>query len=222
MPRAVRVAAVAAVVVALCAALGVALTRSEARYAGFNAIRATAAVTTLEGGDEACQVIETVPAGTAAVQAVVATGGQPGPALRARVHTPSGETVTTGTRAGGYGDGRVDIPVRPLRRTVGYVTVCLRDDGTTPVQLVGVPTPNGGLEVNSVPHRGLLTLAYRRAGEETALSLLPVIAHRAGLGKSTIAGGWTLWALVGLFLASSAIALGLVLAPGFGREARWR
>jgi hypothetical protein len=220
MSRRIRVVAVAVAVLALCAALAVALARSETRHAGFNSIRANDEVTVLGSGDEVCQTVETVPADTAAVEFVGVTGGRPGPPLLAHVRAPTGERVADGRRAGGYGDGKVAVPVTKLEYTVPSAWVCLRAAGRGKVALLGVPTAPGGLLINGKERPGLLTLAYRRAGEESALALLPAIAHRFGLGKTKLAGDWTLWVLIVLFAATSGIALRLVLARGFGEEAR--
>jgi hypothetical protein len=220
MPRAARVASVAAVVFALCVAVAIALARPEVRYAGFNSVRSPGAVTTLTRGDEVCQLVEIVPRGTAAIEVAAVTGGRPGPPLRAQVRLRSGERIAAGSRPGGYTDGKVAIPVNEVGSTAPDAAVCIRGAGAGAVQLLGVPTAPGGLEINGKDHPGLLTLAYRRGGEETGFSLLPTVAHRLGLAKTTLAGGWTMWALLALFVLSSALALRLVLAPDFGEEAR--
>jgi hypothetical protein len=219
MSRTVRVAAVGAVVLGLAVALAVTLARAEPRYAGHNSVRSPGVVTELERGDRVCQLIETVPADTAAVELVAASAGRPGPPLEVQVSRRSGERISRGRLPGGYTDGKVAVPVGELGYSVPDAAVCIRSAGRGRVQLLGVPTAPGGLEINGKPHPGLLTLAYRRAGEESAFALLPTIAHRLSLAKTTLAGGWTMWALVVLFLLSSALALRLVLTRDFGEEA---
>jgi hypothetical protein len=220
MSRAVRVAAVACALLLLCAALAAGLTRSENRYAGFNSVRSPGAVTELERGDEVCQLIETVPADTAAVEVVGLTGGVPGPPLRATVSTRGGEQIADGRLPGGYGDGKVAVPVTEIGYTVPDAAVCIGSAGRGKLTLLGVPTAPAGLEINGEQKPGLLTIAYRRDGEESLLALLPTIAHRAGLGKTNLAGDWTFWALVALFVGASGLALRLVLARDFGQDAR--
>ena len=107
---------------------------------------------------------------------------------------------------------------RPIRESRATVRACLRNTASVPLQLVGVPAPNGGIDFNGEPQPQLLTLAFRRAGAESTFEFLGTIAHRFGIVKTTIAGGWTLWAVVALFAFSSAIALRLVLRRDFGEE----
>jgi hypothetical protein len=220
MSHGARVVAVVVVILALCAALAVGLARSEPRYAGVNSVRSSIVATEIGADDEVCQVRDTVPAGTAAIEVLGATGGRPGPPLQARVLTRTSEFVSTGRLAGGYGDGKIAIPVKEIDGTLAEARICIRNLGRGKLALLGAPTPPGLIEVNGEPRTGLLTIGFLRAGEETTLALLPTIAHRLGLAKTTLAGSWTIWALLALFLASSAIALRLVLARDFGEEAR--
>ena len=220
MSRTVRLAAVAVVLLALLAALAATLARSETRYAGFNSIRPVQSVAQLERGDSVCQQSELMPADTSAVEVVVGTMGAAGPPLRVDVTLESGERHGRGRVAGGYGDGRLAIPIPTLPYTAPGTKVCVTNEGRMAVQLIGVETPSGGTELNGKPQAALLTLAYRRAGEESTFALLPTIAHRFGVAKTTLAGSWTMWALAGIFLLTSALALALVLGRDFGREAR--
>jgi hypothetical protein len=217
MSRTVRLAAVAVVLLALFAALAATLARSETRDAGHNSIRPISAVAQLERGDSVCQQSEIVPADTSAIEVVVGTMGAPGPPLRADVTLESGGRLGPGRVAGGYGDGKIAIPIPRLPYTAPGSKVCFTNEGRMTVQLIGVETPSGGTVLNGEPKAALLTLAYRRAGEESMFALLPTIAHRLGIAKTTLAGSWTMWALAGIVLLASALALALVLGRDFGR-----
>jgi hypothetical protein len=82
--------------------------------------------------------------------------------------------VTRGRRPAGGPEGRVEVPVRPVGDTTGPAEVCL---------VVG-----GGGRTVLYGSAGRVRLEWMRAGSESWLELLPVIAHRFGLAKANPLG----------------------------------
>ncbi len=151
----------------------------------------------------ACQGGETLPRGTTALR--VSLTAALGPKVTARVLSGS-RVLTRGTTQPGWSDASVTVPVRPLPRTVGPVTVCvavaqmngkvaMRGSHTSPAQAA----TSGG---ERLP--GRMDIEYLRPGGRSWWSQATAVARRLGLGR-TASGAWN--ALLVVALAASFITL---------------
>lgn len=198
----------------LLVALASTLDDSVGRLTGSNSVPASAAVATVEPKQVLCQKEAIVPAGTRMLTLGASAASATTPALDVTVKTARGERVTRGHLPGGYGAvGSVNIPVESVNDTVGDATVCIRNAGRAPLMLYGTVTPTPSqLFVDGRQLNGLLTVLWY-GGAESWLAHVPEIMHHVDVGGTQIAGGSTLWLVLGLVLAASALALYLTLRP---------
>lgn len=106
--------------------------------------------------------------------------------------------------------GPVDMElVRGLEREVRLARVCIVNRGPTPLQVAGNRTPV--LYSPSNPLGQLLgdvaRIDFLRPGSESWIDLAPRVATRFGLGKASVFGSWTLWAVLGALGALWAFTL---------------
>jgi hypothetical protein len=178
--------AVLATGLALLAGLVMVLMLGKAeRRAGSNYVPEHGPVTELRGADRHCEDQELVPGDSGALDLLVGTYGRPTPELSVRV-SANGRTVSRGRLPAGEHQGRVLIPIEPIKQALPGARVCIR-------------TGPGGRTV--LYGRGdKVRLAWLRPGSESRLALLPTVAHRFGLGKLNPFGPWLL-AVAGLLMA---------------------
>jgi hypothetical protein len=206
LPRSASKIVAALAVVALVAVLLAALLKSAPRYAGSNAVRAAQLVAPLQPGRSVCQKGELVPAKASTVEVVVATGGQAGPSLTAELRR-GGRVIARGSRAGGYKDGIVAIPIPVVSKTLTGVEVCLRATGSGPAQLYGQFNGVGKLVIGREQVPGVVRLAYMRPGTESWLELAPTIAHRFSQAKTRVATPFTFWLLLVAVVGVAGVAV---------------
>jgi hypothetical protein len=167
------------------------------RRAGSNYVPEFGPAVTLSGAGHHCEQDQVIPADTGALNLLIGTYGRPTPAIRVTARAADNRLVTSGTLPAGRHQGRLLVPVTPVRNTVNHATVCLQIGSGGPTVLYG---------------RGRrIRVAWMREGSESRLAMLPTIAHRFGLAKLNPFGSWLLL-LVALVLAVTwAIALRTVL-----------
>jgi hypothetical protein len=184
-------------------AVVIVLSGSPQVLTGTNAITpVNAPLASVPGGGSACQANETLPAGTTGIGlSLEATAGP-----RVAVTVRSGTTILTlGESAPGWLGQLVTIPVKPLNRTVGGVTVCFAFTGADErVSFLGAPT-SGHLAARSPTGAlpGRIAIEYLRAGPSSWWSLARSVARRMGLGRA--------WAGSGIV-----ILIALLMAMGLG------
>lgn len=188
--------ALAAAVVAALVALGVVLSDSKQRQAGSNYVPELAETQKLRGDDEYCQDGQTIPKDAAGVRLLVGTYGQPTPPLTVTVEA-GGKEVTSGRLAGGGGEGHVEVPLRPVERTVAGARVCLHAAAKGRTVLYGT------LEQ--------VRFEWQRAGDESWFALAPTVAHRFSLAKANPFGGLLLPVAILLLVAAWVLAGRLLL-----------
>jgi hypothetical protein len=210
-----------AVAVTLAGALAVmivvvviALSDRDLHLAGTNNVFSLFPVAELEPGDELCEQLETVPGDAAAVRLSVARAS--GGPLAVRVRR-EGRTVSRGERPGGWEGESVDVPIDAVPRTLTEARVCVANRGDSALTLngYGVEPKRLGFRLRGEQVDRQIRLAYLRAEPESWWSVAAVVAHRFGLGRGELFGGWVVIAwLVGV-LAMAALVVRLLL-----REAR--
>jgi hypothetical protein len=192
-------AVLAAGLVAVAVGLALVLIDTAPRQAGTNYVPEAAEALTLAGRDAThCQPDQVIPADAAALRILIGTAGRPSPELSVTVRA-GGETITRGTLPAGQPEGRVIIPVEPVAEDVVPAEVCIRarSPGERRTVLYG-----GTAQVR---------LEWLREGEESWIDLLGTVAHRFGLGKPFLSGGWVLLLAAGLLALAWILSLRLAL-----------
>jgi hypothetical protein len=210
-----------AVVVTLAASLAVlvlvlvlALSDRDVHLAGTNNVFDRFPVGALNPGDELCEQHELVPAAAAAVRFSVAPGsGAPGGGLRVRVLDDGGRVVSRGRRAGGWVGDSVDVPIDALPRTLADAQVCVENLSAPTLTLrgYGVAPPRLGFRLRGDQVDQQIRIAYLRAEPESWWSVAGVVAHRMGLGKGELFGGWVAFAWLACLLGMGGVVVSLVL-----------
>jgi hypothetical protein len=197
-----RARAVLGVLLALTAA-GVVVTLSHRgeRLTGTNGVRPAGLTVAVLGGETACQPRATLPGGTGAIALLVSADRRPLPPLTLRFVAASGRAVAQGSVTGGRHEGRLTVPLAGTVSHARLTLACVHNGGRAPIALGGEPgTPASGARVGDRPAQGVVALTYLRPGRQSWWPLLGGIAHRFGLGKAQVFGGWTLWVAAGLVL----------------------
>lgn len=211
--RLVRVIVGAGLLVLSIAALLV-LLQSEPRRAGTNRVSSRALAAGLPGGSELCQPGELLPGGTAALVLRADSGAHAAPALAIRITAAAG-ALSSGEVSAGWPSGALRIPLRRVTRTVSNATVCVRNLGTTQVAFAGAsPDPGFQIDVAGVPQSGRLRIDYMRAGSESWLQFLPVLAERFSLAKADPLRHWELPAVLVLMTIALSAAVVTLLRVG--------
>jgi hypothetical protein len=201
---AVGLAVVTAVVVLV-------LSDRDLHLAGTNNVFDRFPVAELEPGDELCERFETVPADAAAVRFSVAAGAGGGP-LAVRV-LRDGQVVSRGERPGAWSGASVDVPIETVPRTITGAQVCLTNNGESVFTLrgYGVAPERLGFRLRGEQVDQQVRLAYLRAEPESWWSVAGVVAHRLGLGRGELFGGWMAFAWLAGVLAMVGLTVSLVL-----------
>jgi hypothetical protein len=172
--------------------------RELAFEVGLPAVRPAAE---LQPGQETCRARIDAADDFDRVRLVVATFGEPGPALEVTVAGRRGEV------AAGYPDNSsVDARVghvaagSPLR-------ACVRNAGATPVAIFGSPPNTPPDDLGDPDLEPLPAVVFVREPPESMLSLVPEAFERSALFKTGWFGAWTAWALLAVVLVALPAAL---------------
>jgi hypothetical protein len=180
------------------------------RLAASNSVKLQQPVIQINGGSRLCQSI-LAPRDAASAMFFLAPTTPKGPPLTLTV-TAGGRTVARSHIAGGWTGGTPHLPFHALDRTYLEARICVRNDGRAPLAFsglpIGVPTST---TVDGHPQKAAVTVEFFRPGTSTWWSLLPTIAHRAGVLKGSLAGSWALWVAAALVLLAGLGALAIAL-----------
>jgi hypothetical protein len=210
--RALAVALVGALVVVLAVVILV-LSDRDRHIAGTNNVFDRTAVADLQLGDELCERFETVPADAAAVRFSVEPGpAAHGGALVVRILDGAG-VVTRGERRGSWTGGSVDVPIAHVPDTLTEAQVCVRNRGESTLthRGHGVTPKRLGFTLRGEQWEREVRLAYLRAGRESWWSVATAVAHRFGLGRGELFGGWLAYAWLLCVLATGGVTVALVM-----------
>jgi hypothetical protein len=191
-------AVLAAGLVTIAVALAIVLLDSERRQAGTNYIPELGEAVTVDGAGSHCQDRQLIPADAAALRLLVGTPGEPTPALKVSVRSGAETIASREVREGPY-RGHLVVPVGPFEERREAARVC--------IELLG------GKDDGTVLHgtAGQVRLEWLRQGEESWVEVAPAVAHRFGLGKPFLSGGWVLWLAAGLLALAWVAAMRLIL-----------
>ncbi len=202
---------------AIAIAFAVLLLQRAPRRSGSDATPdATSGAAVLNAGEQTCQNQELLPADTQALRLTIGTYGKPGSRLSVRVTGPRGEELTSGVLPAGWRQGVVEIPVTHVSTATTGATVCLRDDGPSPVALAG----DSGDQFHEMQVAGItvengqLRYEYMRPGSESWLQLLPTLVYRFSLGKSGLVRHWAWVAVLVLMALAVGLAVRTILREG--------
>jgi hypothetical protein len=207
---------VAAGLTGLLVALGVLLAQQEPRRSGSDLTLNGAFVVVLNGGQQACQDQELLPADTSALRLTIGTYGAAGQPLRVSVSGAHGEALTSGGLAAGWRQGVVRIPVAHVSRASDSARLCLSNEGSKPIALAGnYPDPGYTMQVaGSTSQERRLRVDYLRPGRESWFELLPTLIYRFSLGKAGFVRHWAWIAVLALMLAAVTLAVRTILTAG--------
>jgi hypothetical protein len=196
-----RLGAVLAVgLAAVAVGLALVLLDSEPRQAGTNYVPEVGEALALEGrNDTHCQAGQVIPGDTAALRLLLGTSERPSPDLRVTVRAGD-ETIATGRLPRGQPDGRLVIPIDAVEDVRPDAEVCI--EARSPEKLSRTVLYGTS---------GQVRLEWLREGDESWLELFGTVAHRFGLGKPFVSGGWVLLLTALLLAFAWVLALRLVL-----------
>jgi hypothetical protein len=134
-----------------------------------------------------------------------------GPELSMRLDK-GGRTLATSHINGGWTGGTVNFPFRQLSATYLDARICVKDVRGSPLRFEGLATgvPTSTL-VDGKPELATISIEFFRPGASDAWGLLPTVAHREGVLKGALAGGWSFWLAAGLVLLAGGAAIAVSL-----------
>jgi hypothetical protein len=180
------------------------------RLAGSNSVKLQQPALQVNTGSRVCQPI-VAPRDAASALVFAAPTAPKGPPLTMTL-TGGGRTVATSHIAGGWTGGLARFPFPTLRTTYSTATVCIRNEGAAPIAFSGLPVPvPSSTQIDGKPQRAVITVEFFRPGVSDWWSLLPTIAHRAGVLKGSLSGAWGFWLAAALVLLAGVGALVLTL-----------
>jgi hypothetical protein len=180
------------------------------RLAGSNSVKLQQPAIQIDPGSSLCQPV-VAPKDAASVLFYTAPTGPKGPPLTMTLRGAH-RTLARSHIQGGWTGGIVRFGFTPLAATYPNATICVRAGGRDPIAFSGLPVgaPTNAT-VDGKPQQALITIQFFRPGTSTWWSLLPTIAHRAGVLKGSLAGAWAFWLALALVLAAGAGALVIAL-----------
>ena len=190
--RIVLGAALLAAVVAFYSALSPA----SVHRTGTNLVPPSGYPVHVAGGSTRCQDDERLPADTGSIVFGASVLRSPTPPLRLRV-LAGRRLLASGSIAGGWPTGILRVGVEPRKREVGPIRVCIDNDGSRKILLLGLGK--------------LASVNYYEPSKRSWFAFLGTIASRVHQGKSSWLGGWLLAATIVLALAAAALAIATFL-----------
>jgi hypothetical protein len=183
---------------------------SGERLAGSNSVKLQQPAVQINGGSLLCQPI-IAPRDAASALVFAAPTGPKGPPLTMTLKG-GGRTVATSRIAGGWTGGLARFAFPALPATYSKATLCIRNGGGAPIAFsglpIGVPTAT---TVDGTAQQAVITVEFFRPGVSNWWSMLPTIAHRAGVLKGSLSGAWSFWLAAVLVLVAGVGALTLTL-----------
>jgi hypothetical protein len=180
------------------------------QLAGSNSVRLLQPVIQIDPRARLCQPV-LAPKDAATAQFYTAPTGPTGPPLTMTLRGAH-RTLARSHIAGGWlgGVARFHFPV--LRTTYPEARICLTAGGRHPIAFSGLPigAPTR-TTVDGRAQRASITIQFFRQGKGNWWSILPTIAHRAGILRGSLAGAWGFWLAAALALLAGIGSLGIVL-----------
>ena len=198
-----------AVLLGCLVALADNLTHTGERTAGTNSVTPRDNIVRVEDGQTACQTT-LLPGGAAELQLWVKRDEGYSPNITV-TFTSRGRRVSGGRLGENWAGDFLRIPIDKAARTYPDTVMCIRADGPKGFFLKGIPSQFLVATLDGAPQGAAIAVQLYREGHESWLDILPVIAHRTGVLKGSLAGAWVFWAAVGGLLLVGGLAFALVL-----------
>jgi hypothetical protein len=194
--------------VLLALSFGRTMNHTGERLAGGNSVKLQQPVVQVSAGGLLCQGI-LAPRDAASVLLFVAPTAPTGPPLTMSLAARDGPRLAGGQMAGGWTGGVARFSFPRLRASYPDATLCVRNRGSDPVAFAGLPSTTSAT-IDGALQNGTITVQFFRPGTSSWWSLLPTIAHRAGVIKGSLAGGWTFWLAAALLLLAGGGSIALM------------
>ena len=158
---------------------------SEPRQAGSNRIVEGSFVAEMRAPGTLCQDAA-IPRDAANLRILIGTYGQPGPELELSIRR-EGRTITGGSKAAGWPEGHLVIPIQSRGRAAEGDEVCLRALGPGRLAFAGFSASgDAALSIDGRRQSAQMRFEYLRAGEESWTDLLPDIDRRYRQAKADV------------------------------------
>jgi hypothetical protein len=182
------------------------------RLAGSNSVKLQQPVIQVDPHSLLCQGI-LAPKDAASVLLFAAPTAPKGPPLSMSLTARDGTRLASGHMAGGWTGGVARFSFARLAATHADAALCIRNQGAAPIAFGGLPAKTS-TTVDGQLQDGTITVQFFRPGTSSWWSLLPTIAHRAGVLKGSLAGAWSFWFAAALLLLAGAGSIALVARSG--------
>jgi hypothetical protein len=180
------------------------------RLAASNSVKLQQPALQIDGGSRLCQPI-LAPGDAASALLFVAPTAPKGPPLTMAL-TAAGTTIATSHIAGGWTGGTARFAFPTLHTTYLKATICIRNGGAAPIAFSGLPiAAPTSTTVDGKAQQAVITVEFFRPGVSNWWSLLPTIAHRAGVLKGSLSGAWGFWLAAALVLLAGVGAVAITL-----------
>ena len=180
------------------------------RLAGSNSVKLQQPAIQIDASSRLCQPI-VAPRDAASALVFVAPTAPKGPPLTMTL-TSGGRSLARSHIAGGWTGGTVRFAFPTLTTTSSKAMLCVRNEGAAPIAFSGLPTAElTSTTVDGTAQRAVITVEFFRPGVSNWWSMLPTIAHRAGILKGSLSGGWSFWLAAALVLLAGVGALTITL-----------
>jgi hypothetical protein len=174
--------------------------------AGSNSVKLQQPVIQIDPGSSLCQPI-VAPKDAASALFFSAPTAPKGPPLTMTLRGAH-RTLARSQIPGGWTGGVVRFHFPTLGATYPNAIICVRAGGRAPIAFSGLPLGvQTSTTVDGTPQRASITIQFFRPGVGDWWSLLPTIAHRAGVLRGSLAGAWGFWLAAALVLLAGVASL---------------
>ena len=189
--------------------------KSEPRQAGSNRVVEGSFVAEMRAPGTLCQDAA-IPQDAASLRILIGTYGQPGPELELAIRR-GGRTIAGGSKAAGWVEGHLVIPIEGRDRAAEGDEVCIRALGRGRLAFAGFSASgDAALSIDGRRQAAQMRLEYLRAGEESWLDLVPDIDRRYRQAKADVLDSALALPVTGLLIL---IVIGTALLALW--RARW-
>jgi hypothetical protein len=178
--------------------------------AGSNSVKLQQPVIQIDPGARLCQPI-VAPKDAASALFYAAPSGPKGPPLTMTLRAAR-RTIARSQIVGGWTGGLARFHFPTLRATYAEATICVSAGGRDPIAFSGLPLgAQTSTTVDGTAQKAAITIQFFRPGAGDWWSVLPTIAHRAGVLRGSLAGAWGFWLAAALVLLAGVGSLLIVL-----------
>lgn len=192
--------------------LAIELSGQASRIASTNHVNPLEFSAAMPAGGTLCQPGVQLASDAASFKILIGTYGRPVPAAASTFTDAQGRLIASGHIPAGRAQGYVTLPLSYPHGPSTGGTLCIRFAGHEKLVIGGEPAYASPAteQINGQPAAGVIDIVFLRPGRESWWELLPTLAYRFGLGKSSLFGDWTLPCATLLLAAAWLLALRLL------------